>query len=169
MPQQRPTDELFLARLEYSVRTRGVSGTARRFGVNRSTIFRWRTQRTRPSARVSRNVTQTVLRQQRREVATGEAETVGNARRIGGRTIANPATTRRLDAIDRLRQQTRNRAIQNARTERDSTMAESLPDSVSDQEAIELDALIRRMEMATDEEWILYGDEWRTMYDQLAG
>lgn len=169
MPQQRPSDDLFLARLEYSVRTRGVSGTARRFGVNRSTIFRWRTGRTRPSARASRNVTQTVLRQQQREFESGEAEAVGRARRVGNRTIADPSVTRRIDVIERQRVITRTRAIETARTDRDRVMAESLPESVSDEEISELDALIQRMLDASDEEWITDGDEMRMMYAQLTG
>ena len=48
-------------------------------------------------------------------------------------------------------------------------MAESLPESVSDEEISELDALIQRMLDASDEEWITDGDEMRMMYAQLTG
>ena len=88
---------------------------------------------------------------------------------MGNRTIADPSLTRRIDVIERQRVITRTRAIETARTDRDRVMAESLPESVSDEEISELDALIQRMLDASDEEWITDGDEMRMMYAQLTG
>ena len=70
-----PSDELFSDRLEESVRRFGVSGTARRFKVIRSTIYRWRTdspnQRTRPSAKTRRGVVRGVLSDRRTRMKEG--------------------------------------------------------------------------------------------------
>ena len=150
-----PSDELFQSRIRELVRIQGYERQQRLYGVTRRTIRRWEAGETRPSQATRRSVVERGLR------ASGEPvirERDARGRFTAGRQIFDPASIRAVRAERSRRRRERLRALQSARTERSRQRAESMPEDVTFDEALDIQrVLLQRFDNVTEQDWI----EWR--------
>lgn len=166
MPERAPSDNLFRDRLDALVERDGRAAVARFYDRSPQTIARWQTGAQRPSERTRISVN---VRGRRAVGPEGQAIQIRDARGRFRTIVTNPTSAAAVRRENRRRRDERRRAIASARTERSRAAAEMIPEEMSEGEIMDLDTLIERMLEAEDWEWEEYGNEWRTLYDQLSG
>ena len=163
MPREwRPSEQIFTTRVRALVERDGTRGVADFYGVSTATVRRWQGGGQPRSPSTARSVAR------RGRVETGPALQLGGGRFDPERTVYNPDTVAFVRTVRERRRTRRQAAVRNARSPQERAMAESLPATVSTEEATDFDTRLGNLEYASlrgfddDEffEYFGYEDNW---------
>ena len=173
MPREpwRPSEQIFTIRVRALIERDGTRAVADRYGVSTATVRRWRGGGQTRNASIARSVAR------RGRIETGPALQLGGGQFSPERTVYNPDTVAFVRTVQERRRTRRQAAVRNARNPVERAMAESLPATVSTEEATDFDTRLGNLEYASlrgfDDseffEYFGYEDNWDNFRQSYIG